>query len=38
VSDFFVVCGPRSFHEKTGCPEIVLWDVFLDVGVVFLDR
>ena len=28
---------PGLSHENPGCPEIVLWDLLLEIGVVLLD-
>ena len=33
-----MVGGPGSSYENPGCPEIVLWDVLLEIGVVLLDK
>ena len=30
--------GPGSSREKPGCPEIVLWDVLLELDLVLLDK
>ena len=33
-----MVGGPCLSHEKPGCSEIVLWDMLLEIGVLFLDK
>ena len=30
--------GPGSSHMNPGCPEIVLWDVLLELDLVLLDK
>ena len=33
-----MIGGPDLSHINPGCPEIVLWDVLLEIGVVLLDK
>ena len=33
-----MVGGPGLSHEKPGCPEIMLWDVLLELVYVLLDK
>ena len=33
-----MLCGSGSSRKNPGCPEIVLWDVLLEIGIVLLDE
>ena len=33
-----MVGGPGSSQINLGCPDNVLWDVLLEIGVVLLDK
>ena len=33
-----MLAGPGLSRKNPGCPEIVLWDVLLEVGVMLLDK